>query len=211
MAKKNYYEESRLPEQVWQITKAGKLSIQIKYEDNDVQSVLMEQAEPVEYEVLEGEFRKKLAKSLSLEETDLKLEQQEIKPQIISTGLKDIIIPVKSREVLNRIEIDKDLVTEISNELGVVGYHVFTIEEDQIYTRNFAPAVGIDEECATGTSNGALSYLLYSRGIIASYIEILQGETMGELSKVSASVIEEEGRYKVLVGGTAIITDEFQS
>ncbi|MBQ6899895.1 MAG: PhzF family phenazine biosynthesis protein [Firmicutes bacterium] len=211
LAKKNYYEESRLPEQVWQITKAGKLSIQIKYEDNDVQSVLMEQAEPVEYEVLEGEFRKKLAKSLSLEETDLKLEQQEIKPQIISTGLKDIIIPVKSREVLNRIEIDKDLVTEISNELGVVGYHVFTIEEDQIYTRNFAPAVGIDEECATGTSNGALSYLLYSRGIIASYIEILQGETMGELSKVSASVIEEEGRYKVLVGGTAIITDEFQS
>ena len=69
--------------------------------------------------------------------------------------------------------------------------------------------MGIDEECATGTSNGALSYLLYSRGIIDSYVEILQGESMGELSKISASVTKHEGKYKVMVGGTAFITDEF--
>ena len=45
--------------------------------------------------------------------------------------------------------------------------------------------------------------------MIDSYVEILQGESMGELSKISVNVSEEAGKYKVLVGGTAFITDEF--
>lgn len=210
LAKKELEKGNKLPEQLWQETKAGKLSIQIKYDGDDVQSILMEQAEPVEYEVLNEIIKTRIAESLSLNKDDLKLENRSIEPQIISTGLKDIIIPVVNRKTLNGITIDTELITEISKELDVVGYHVFTFDDEQIYTRNFAPAVGIDEECATGTSNGALSYLLYSKGLIDSYVEILQGEAMNEMSKVSASVMKEGGKYKVLVGGTAIITDEFQ-
>lgn len=199
-----------LPNLLWQNTKAGRLSIEILYEQNAVRSVLMEQAEPRAYGVIKGECKENIAASLALTTEDLTLSEQDIQPQIISTGLRDVIIPVRNRETLNRIVLDKQKVSNISRELDVVGYHVYTMERGQIYTRNFAPYVGIDEECATGTSNGALAYLLRSKGLIGSYVEILQGEVMGELSKICVNVTEKDGKYRVLVGGTAAITKEFR-
>lgn len=198
-----------LPDTIWQETKSGKLAVKVVYDDKKIRSVLMEQAEPKDYGALSKESRKKTAKSLSLKYEDLTIPGKETEPRIISTGLKDIIIPVRNRDMLNSIVCDKSMITEISEELGVTGYHVFTFDGGQIYTRNFAPAVGIDEECATGTSNGALSYMLYSRNLIEAYTEILQGEKMGELSMICAKVAKENGKYKVMVGGTAFITDEF--
>ena len=35
-----------------------------------------------------------------------------------------------------------------------------------IHARNFAPLYDIDEEAATGTSNGALVYYLYRHGLV---------------------------------------------
>lgn len=198
-----------LPETVWQETKSGKLAVKIVYDGREVKSVLMEQAEPAEYGVVAGKTRERIAESLSLGYDDLKVPGKGIEPMIISTGLKDIIIPVKDRATLNGMSCDIPQIAEISREMDVTGYHVFAFDGSQIYARNFGPAVGIDEECATGTSNGALAYMLFSRGLTDSYIEILQGETMGELSMISAKVTEKEGKYKVMVGGTAFITDEF--
>lgn len=200
-----------MPETVWQETKSGKLSVRIIYQDNSVKSVLMEQAEPVEYQVIEGDLKERIARSMSLKPADLMIPGLNIQPRIVSTGLKDVIIPVKDRKTLNEMVCNIPMIADISRELDVTGYHVFTFDGPQIYTRNFGPAVGIDEECATGTSNGALSYLLYSRGIIDSYVEILQGESMGELSKITACVTKENGKYKVMVGGSAFITDEWDS
>ena len=211
LAEMKLREGIHLPEIVWQETRSGKLAVMIVYEGDSVKSVLMEQAEPVEYQLIAGDLKKKVARSLSLEPEDLIIPNKDIQPRIVSTGLKDIIIPVKNRTTLNRMDCDIPMIAHISRELDVTGYHVFTFDGSQIYTRNFGPAVGIDEECATGTSNGALSYLLYSRGIIDSYVEILQGESMGQLSKITARVTEENGKYKVMVGGTAFITDELDS
>ncbi len=199
----------KLPPTVWQQTKSGKLAVEVIYDESGVKSVLMEQAEPAEYDLIRGELKEKIAASLSLKATELTIPGETIEPQIISTGLKDIIIPVQSREMLNSMQCDIRAIADISRELDVTGYHVYTFDGKQIYTRNFGPAVGIDEECATGTSNGALSYLLFRHGLIDSYVEILQGESMGELSKICASVTETDGKYKVMVGGTAFITDEF--
>lgn len=198
-----------LPETIWQETKSGKLAVKIIYEDKKVKSVLMEQADPVAYDIIDLDTKDRIAKSLSLQTGDLIIPGNNIRPQIISTGLKDVMIPVKDRKTLNDLVANTKMIADISRELDVTGYHVFTFDGTQIYARNFGPAVGIDEECATGTSNGALSYLLFSKGMIDSYVEILQGESMGELSKISANVCEEAGKYKVLVGGTAFITDEF--
>ena len=96
-----------------------------------------------------------------------------------------------------------ELISDISKSNDVGGYHVFTIEDGQIFARNFAPLVGIDEECATGTSNGALGALLHKEGIKEGYFEVLQGETMNELSQICVFV-DSTG---VKVGGTAKVVD----
>lgn len=185
--------------ELFQYTKAGKLALFINYHDKAVENVMMEQADPKFYGYIDDELS--IAKSLGTEASCIKLENYNIKPAVVSTGLKDILIPVKDRQTLNNLNPDFDMISKISKINDSVGYHVYTIDNEQIYARNFAPLVGINEECATGTANGALATLLYKENIKKGYFEVLQGEAMDKLSQICVHV-DENG---VKVGGKAEI------
>ena len=86
-------------------------------------------------------------------------------PKIVNTGLSDIIIPIENKEILDNFVMNKEKVIELSKKYNVVGAHLFSLDKEKNFTafcRNIAPLVGIDEECATGTSNGALTHYLKS-------------------------------------------------
>ena len=122
-----------------------------------------------------------------------------------STGLRDIIVPIKSREALNHINIVPQKLSKLSSHLQVTGVHAFCMDGHEVYARNFAPLYGIDEESATGTSNGVLiSYLHHY--LYPEYNEITrhikQGETMGALSSIVARSQKSERGYTVLIGGS---------
>lgn len=190
---------------VYQNTKSGRLSIEINFKDDKVDYVTMQQATPKIYREIGLDKKKELADSLNLRTEDVGLSASNINPTIVSTGLKDIIIPVRSRDILNNIHANMKLITDISKENDVVGYHVFTIDGDYIYARNFAPLVGIDEECATGTSNGSLAYLLYTNKLINSSIRVIQGESMKKESLIYADIRNYNNQINVMVGGTATL------
>ncbi|HCW72794.1 MAG TPA: PhzF family phenazine biosynthesis protein [Clostridiaceae bacterium] len=127
--------------------------------------------------------------------------------QVVSTGLKDLIIPVKSKSVLDAIQPDFRKIGELSAQHGIEGYHLFALDEEvTAVTRNFAPLLGILEESATGTASGALAAYLYSHGLLSETdrknIVFRQGESMGRPSHIrvvmdtSENVIE-----KIQVGG----------
>lgn len=191
---------------VYQNTKVGKLGIELKFEDN-VEYVLMQQQKPQIFDELTGQDLRRIASSLNMSENNIGLCCAEIYPTIVSTGLKDIMVPVKSRHILNSMSVDLDMINDISAEKDVVGYHVYTVEDNKIYARNFAPKVGINEECATGTSNGALCSLLYKRNIVSEETEVIQGESMNEKSLIYVKVAEHDGLMDVYVGGKASIIE----
>ncbi len=191
---------------VYQNTKAGKLGIELKFGDN-VEYVLMQQQKPQVFDELTGQDLKRIAASLNTDENNIGLYCAEIYPTIVSTGLKDIMVPVKSRNILNSMSVDLDMINDISIEKDVVGYHVYTVEYNKIYARNFAPKVGINEECATGTSNGALCSLLYKRNIVSEETEVIQGESMNEKSLIYVKIAECDGLMDVYVGGKASIIE----
>lgn len=132
-------------------------------------------------------------------------------PKIVNTGLSDIIIPIKNKEVLDNFIMNKEKVIELSKKYKVVGAHLFTLDKDKKVTafcRNIAPLVGIDEECATGTSNGALTHYLKEYNIISNkdINTFIQGEAMGRTSTI-LSRYKEDGRT-IQVGGNAVISFE---
>ena len=131
---------------------------------------------------------------------------QELPVEIISTGLPDIILPLASVEELQSLKPDMQALAKLSKELEVTGVHAFAIADDNYtaHVRNFAPLYGIDEESATGTANGALSYYLFRHGIVkeGDRCTYLQGEAMGRASEITAQ-IEKGGKIKV--GGNAAI------
>ncbi len=189
-------------------TLAGNLDIFV-----DVDSILMDMAEPQLFdEIAVGEATEKLYQVMGLssaEQGTTKVRQLTFFARKVSTGLVDIMLPVKSQAELDNIAPDFKALSQLSRQYDVVGVHAFTANTDdgKVHARNFAPLYDIDEEAATGTSNGALAYYLYSYGYLKQdqILEVIQGEKMGRPSQIMAQVIVEDGKERVKVGGRAVI------
>lgn len=134
-------------------------------------------------------------------------------PKMVSTGLLDIMMPVKDAAELDAIAPDFPALSKLSERYGVVGVHAFCLASEgeqrdgvTAHARNFAPLYDIDEEAATGTSNGALTYYLQSIGFLGETADacIIQGEKMGRPSTIRTHI---EGK-KIMVGGGAVILAE---
>ena len=129
-----------------------------------------------------------------------------LQPQIVSTGLPDIIMPVGSLEELNALAPDMPALSALSAGMNVVGVHAFALSEDGFtaHVRNFAPLYDIPEESATGTANAALTYYLHVNNIIqpGAKCTFMQGEAMKRPSVV-ATELKQDGT--VYVGGNSYI------
>ena len=129
--------------------------------------------------------------------------------EVVSTGLPDIIMPVKDLESLNALQPDMAALSALSQELDVVGVHAFALTDDgyTAHVRNFGPLYGVPEESATGTANAALTHYLQRRGSVAAGDEcrFMQGEAMQRPSVVSTQ-LKADG--SIWVGGDSVIVAE---
>lgn len=128
----------------------------------------------------------------------------------VSTGLPDLMLPVKDMDQLNALDPDMKALAQFSKDNEFTGVHAFTLNAGDgktAHARNFAPLYGIDEEAATGTSNGALTYYLYSNKLVSSgdTSHIIQGESMGRPSEIVTTIKEDSGNVNIKVGGKAAI------
>lgn len=179
----------------------------------DDEQVLMDMAVPVKInEITEYDKLCELYEIMGLDYAKQKANGLKLLPQMISTGLPDIMMPVMSFEDLQNIEPDFKALTELSRKYEVVGVHAFTLDGDDAtcHVRNFAPLYDIDEEAATGTSNGALTYYGYLNGFISSgdNCKFVQGEKMERPSVICSHIAADEDSCMIRVGGGGVILAE---
>ena len=182
------------------LTRAGALEIEVSGG-----TVWMDMAPPKTLGVLPEESWEELYGAYGLTAAD---RPESLQPEIVSTGLADIMMPVKDHETLMRAAQNERVVTELSKRFDVTGVHMFCLGAEAVYCSNFAPLYDIPEECATGTSNGALTYYLYERGMVQPEKEnlFLQGEHMGRPSRILSRLVEKDGAVKVRIGGQAVMS-----
>ena len=171
--------------------------------------VLMDMSNPVKIgEIINDQALEELYTIMGLNYADQKARGLSMNPQMISTGLPDIMMPVVSLADLDAIAPNFPALSDLSKRYEVVGVHAFTLDGDDAtcHVRNFAPLYDIDEEAATGTSNGALTYYGYLNGFVkdGDDCKFIQGEKMQRPSQI-LSHIEDE---KIKVGGDAVILAE---
>lgn len=174
-------------------TKSGILNINLK--ENQI---FMEQNIPVFYEELSY---KEIKNSF-----DIDCINKNIPIQIVSAGLKDILIPIKNEEVLWQLKPNFEYITEISKKYNVVGMHLYTFSNDKVMCRNFAPLYDVNEESATGTSNCALAGLLFKKlNIKKDIYSFEQGYSLKAPSQIIVKVIsyDKENIDKIFVGGNS--------
>ncbi len=192
---------------VFQKTKAGILSV--KFEECG--RVMMRQAEPLK---IGGKIAAEgLCEIMGINKSNIGIANLMALPEMWSTGLSDIILPVRSVEALKNMVPFMDRLAEYSRKMDAVGVHAFAIDENNtVWCRNFAPLYGISEEAATGTANGALGACLYEKGWHRDrdgnlFFCAHQGEWMNRPSEI---VVEVSGGDKPEVwgGGDAVIVLE---
>lgn len=172
-------------------TNSGVLTITTK---DDV--IFMEQNTPIFYEIispnaLNGCF-------------DTTLIDNKYPIQIVSTGLKDILIPIVAEKQLHALQPNFEKIKSISKDYQVVGTHLYTLEDDRIICRNFAPLYDINEEAATGTSNGALACFLYKQHNLQKEVYVFeQGYSLHSPSEILVRLVTNSAKEieKVYVGG----------
>jgi len=184
-----------------QETKAGVLSIEIL----ENKTVFMNQNLPKYFEIIDQSI---IAESLNVSSNSF---INDLPIQIVSTGLKDIFVPIKSLHKLRQIKPDFKKVKQVSKKFNVIGYHLFSLKTkfgSTAHCRNFAPLYGIDEEAATGTSSGALSCYLFKYGKInkeqINDLVFEQGYSMHRPSEIKTKLeLSSSNVCRVSVGGVA--------
>lgn len=172
-------------------TNSGVLSITIK--DN---SIFMEQNQPQFYDVIPT--------NELMDCFDITNINAEFPIQVVSTGLRDILIPIQSEAQLHNLQPNFDKIKELSEKYDVIGTHLYTFDDDRMICRNFAPLYEIDEEAATGTSNGALACYLHQKHNIQKNLYVFeQGYALDSPSEILVKLATNSNNEieKVYVGG----------
>lgn len=178
-------------------TKSGELSVVL---DNDM--VLMQQNKPAFYETLQ---------STDIESCfDVEVASDKFPIEIGSTGLRDIMLPVRDLLTLENMNPNFDEITAISRKFDTVGIHAFAIDGKRVVCRNFAPLYDVPEESATGTSNCVLASYLWKNNIIRNNEYVFeQGNFMNSPSEIIVRLtINGSEISKVVVGGRGYLLGE---
>ncbi len=138
------------------------------------------------------EDRETLAGALGLQESDL---VDDLPAQVVSTGLKHFLVPLRSLDALGRARLVPSLEDITSPLTGLPWAYLFTAETPgstaAVRARLLAPGM---EDAATGSAAGPLGGYLVRYGLHRSGdLEIEQGIEMGRPSVVRVSVPVESG------------------
>jgi len=139
--------------------------------------------------------------------------------QDVSCGVPYVMVPLPTRSAVDAVAIDRaalDRLLRLSRG-GSEAVFVFSAERGDdtatVYSRMFAPGLGVDEDPATGSASGPLGCYLVTHKVVpperAGSILSLQGVRMGRPSHVHIAIGLEGGAIaSVRVGGEAVLAGE---
>jgi trans-2,3-dihydro-3-hydroxyanthranilate isomerase len=139
--------------------------------------------------------------------------------QVASSGVPFLYVPLNSRAAVDSASLERTRLCALLRAMDLEELPVFVFspepadDDATVYSRMFAPVLGIPEDPATGGASGPLgAYLLQHNAVsadTASRLVSLQGVRMGRPSRIHialsirAGVLEE-----VRVGGEAVVVGE---
>jgi trans-2,3-dihydro-3-hydroxyanthranilate isomerase len=172
----------------------GLLPVDILCAGGAVTQVIMTQRPPQFLRQLPEDDVGRLAKGLGLEAREIL--DTGLPVQLVSTGLPQLMVPVRSLAAMQGITLDLGLLHPLCVHNATHSLYVFTREtvtaSAQVHTRLFAPLAGVLEDPATGSASGALgAYLVHHRvfGGEAAVVRI-ENEQGYELRRPSRIFIE---------------------
>lgn len=178
---------------------AGKIPVTFTYKEGEPDVIWMKQLNPV---FGDCHPKQKFADFLNIRPEDI---EENYPIQEVSTGIYFFIIPLKSREALQRIEINWDKLKKYSKNTEAKWPHIFCSEpEDPMNQLKARMITTFTEDPATGSANGCLAgYLIKHRFFNSTSINVRveQGVEVGRASLLYLKAEETHFGIDIHVGG----------
>lgn len=135
---------------------------------------------------------------------------RELPAKVVSTGAAHLLVAIRLRAALDRLEPDSARLLSILQDVEAQGCYAFCIDNLEpgtiAYARFFNPTVGIWEDPATGSAAGPLGFYLRAQNVLKADGEyrIDQGHALGRPSQIVVSVRAD----KVSIVGAAVVSAE---
>jgi trans-2,3-dihydro-3-hydroxyanthranilate isomerase len=185
---------------VQQQTGAGVLPVEIRFKDGRPQRVTMTQKEAAFKPSKINKKKLAAALGLSLKDFDLKLE-----PEFVSTGIFNLMVPIRNRQALGRIRMNiVELAQLVGKNCGLA--YCFTVgSNSSVYTRGMMPWE-LYEDAATGSAAGSLGAYLVKHGKLGAghTLHVTQGVEMGRPSQIEVEVSQSGKKLTPRVSGAAV-------
>ena len=185
---------------IMQQTGAGVLPVEIRFKDGRPQRVTMTQKEAAFKPSKIN--KKKLAESLGLSLKDL---DPKLDPEFVSTGIFNLMVPLRSRQALGKIELNMLELARLLGKQGALAYCFAHAGNSSVCARGMMPW-GMYEDAATGSAAGALGAYLVKHGKFNAghTLHIAQGVEMGRPSEIEVEVSQTGKKLTPRVSGAAV-------
>jgi trans-2,3-dihydro-3-hydroxyanthranilate isomerase len=193
----------------------GPVPVTLEWHGDDLRFAWMTQPNPVFGELRIDPATAAAALSLppqAVADTDLPV-------QVVSCGVPFLFVPLTSRRAVDAAGVDGAALAALLKNTGgeAKGVFLFSAEAANdgatVYSRMFAPALGVAEDPATGVASGPLGCYLVRYRIVApqqaAKMLSLQGAKMGRPSHIHISIGLTDGAISsVRVGGESVLAGE---
>jgi trans-2,3-dihydro-3-hydroxyanthranilate isomerase len=195
---------------------AGPTPVSLTWKGDDLAFVWMTQGLPVFGDPLADPAR--AAAALSLSPAAVAGTGHPV--QIVSCAVPFLFVPLTTRSAVDHAVVDPRLLASLLDDADGSAHGVFIFsaqpgdKKSTVYSRMFAPELGITEDPATGIASGPLGCYLVRHQIVAAgqaaQMVSLQGVKMGRPSYVHISIdTDNNGNIGgVRVGGEAVLAGE---
>ena len=139
--------------------------------------------------------------------------------QVVSSGLPFLFVPLTTRRAVDDARVDAAALAAVMERTATRANGVFLFSAEPandgatVYSRMFAPGLGVVEDPATGSASGPLGCYLVRYKMVApaqaAAMLSLQGVKMGRPSHVHISIGLNGGTFSsVRVGGESVLAGE---
>lgn len=193
----------------------GPVPVTMTWSGDDLNFVWMTQSLPTFGAVIPDPAR--TAAALSLSPAAVAATGQPV--QVVSCGVPFLLVPLTTRSAVDSAVVNPGVLDMLFTQVNTKahGLMVFTTQPGDaratVYSRMFAPEMGITEDPATGIATGPLGCYLVRHKIVrperAGAMISLQGVKMGRPSHVHMSIGLDNGEIaSVRVGGESVLAGE---
>lgn len=208
LAKEGRFDLQEPITQVVAETEIGLLKIDLYVDGDEIDEVVLTEKRPLFGEPFEDLGLVAAGLNIPIED----LLEVPLPIQQVSTGLPALIVPFDRLETVQDVLPHHAILDELCARAGAECVLVYSLEtmrkEATAHVRVFAPPLGVDEDPATGSANGALgAYLVHHWAIPVEPITTIcceQGFEIGRPSLVHVTVDTMGAELRVRVGGRVV-------